>query len=251
MKRKITRKIDYIGTSIFDEKGKLILRRHHNDGYTVKYRYDSDGRLVHIENSNKEESFLDWDKQINIIKFIGKDGYVVTQKFDFDGNLLFHDNGFERYYYDKKGNLFKKEIYATCDKEDNMELNTKDKEQLRIEVANLIAKGHSYKEIADALEQVKIHSDLLAEAEEYGWDFISKYRKMPIDFIRKYKNKINWEEASAFQNFSEDELREFSDKIDWLTIFLKYELSKDLLYDFQSEIRNSVAHHLSVNLNME
>lgn len=206
--------------------------------------YDDKGRIVYYVDDNNHKFVVLYNRDIYTEEFIDDNGVERFKVYDFNHNLIF-SNVVEKYFneYGHKVHRYKEEKME--------ELNTKDKEQLRIEVANMIAKGHTYKEIEDALEHVRICTELNQEAEKYGWEYICKNRKLPIDFIRRHANKIDWEVASAFQNFSEEELREFADKIDWVTVFLKYEnLSKDFLYEFQDKIRNAFVKYIRYELNV-
>ena len=46
------------------------------------------------------------------------------------------------------------------------------------------------------------------------WEKISKYQKLPEDFIRKFKDRFDWRYISIYQKLSEDFIREFQDKVD-------------------------------------
>ena len=200
--------------------------------------YDGKGRIVYFVDKNNHKFTVLYNYGVYTEEFIDDNGIERFKTYDFNHNLI------SKAIVIKSTNEYGHSVHEIKEEKSMDELNLKDKEKLRIEVANLIATGHSYDEIYDALEHVKICSNLNQEAEKKGWNFICKERKLPIDYIRRNMNKVNWELVSAFQTLTEDEIREFADKVDWITIFLKYELSKEFLYEFQGAIRNALAQYM-------
>lgn len=67
-------------------------------------------------------------------------------------------------------------------------------------------------------------------------DSISYYywnKKITIDFLRKYQNKINWTDLCHY-GISEDFFKEFQYKLDWST--LSRNLSEDLIIKYQEKV---------------
>lgn len=211
-----------------------IVRKNEGWGIATNYFYDPIGRLVCISNVLDEVTFIDYDNEISIETHIAENGNIVCRTYDFDHRLIYHmDKYGNETWFDKEGNVTKRKEVVHM----NDGLTQKDREAL----IKFISEGYSFDEIGKALEEMKISNELLMEAEKYGWSFICKNRKLPINFIRKYADKISWEDISYYHTFTEDELREFADRIDWLVVLLKYDnLSNDFIVEFYDRMRKAV-----------
>ena len=67
-------------------------------------------------------------------------------------------------------------------------------------------------------------------------DFISRYQKLSLDFIREFKNKVNWTYILKYQKLSEDFIREFKDKVNWDWISQYQKLSEDFIREFKNKV---------------
>lgn len=50
------------------------------------------------------------------------------------------------------------------------------------------------------------------------WKIISQYQILPIDFIRKYDDKLDWNLITIFQNIDLELITDYLDRIDWSNI---------------------------------
>ena len=80
------------------------------------------------------------------------------------------------------------------------------------------------------------------------WKYISHYRKLSEDFIRKFKDDVDWYRISRYQKLSEDFIREFKDYVNWGWILECQQLSEDFIRDFADKVNwetISIYHKLS------
>ena len=61
------------------------------------------------------------------------------------------------------------------------------------------------------------------------WYNISLHIFLPLDFIRKYHNKVNWYQISKCQRLDEEIIREFQHKIYWVYIGKRKKLSENFI----------------------
>lgn len=217
-----------------------VLYDENTDGfYTYKtwYEYDEDGRLIHKKNSEGEETIIDYDKG-TVEEILNCATFTTSRIYDLKGNILYHKgtNGTET-WYDGKDNIVKIKKGGA--------MNIKDKELLKKEVDVLLSKGYSFEDIYEVITQAAERDRFLSIISIKGDEYLTRTEKLPIDFIREYKDNFDWKAISTYQELTEDEIREFSDRVDWLTIFLKYDLSKELLYEFRYEIKKAVINSLN------
>ena len=78
--------------------------------------------------------------------------------------------------------------------------------------------------------------ELIQEAEEKGWFFISTHQKLSEDFIRDFQDKVDWLRISKYQKLSEEFIREFQDKVGWPWISIHQKLSEEFIREFNLEI---------------
>ncbi|MFW5804244.1 MAG: DUF7666 domain-containing protein [bacterium] len=79
----------------------------------AKLKFDENGDLIYLENSNKFWKKYKYDKNNNEIYFEHSDGFWTKYKYDKSNNLIYCENSdlyWEKYKYDKNNNLIYKEI---------------------------------------------------------------------------------------------------------------------------------------------
>jgi len=69
----------------------------------------------------------------------------------------------------------------------------------------------------------------------HAWLNLCLNEKLPIDFIREFKDYLIWETVSYYQNLSEDIIREFKDCVIWKYILERQDISSEFIEEMRSE----------------
>mgnify|MGYP002133172837 CR=1 FL=1 len=80
-----------------------------------------------------------------------------------------------------------------------------------------------------------------AEFENIDWVGLSRYKSLSIDFIRKYKHKLNWNNICINQTLSEDNIKEFFGYINLRCLSSSFKtpmMSIDFVYEKRKYINN-------------
>ena len=82
--------------------------------------------------------------------------------------------------------------------------------------------------VNEELNKLLKHSkhDNVCDLYSNEWAGISSKKKLSLDFIREFKNKVDWNLISKYQKLSENFIREFKDEVKWENIIKSQELSK-------------------------
>ncbi len=68
------------------------------------------------------------------------------------------------------------------------------------------------------------------------WEYVSRFIKLPEEFMRRYKDEVRWGWISHDQKLSENFMREFKDKFEWIHICTDQVLSEKFIEEMKDYI---------------
>lgn len=87
---------------------------------------------------------------------------------------------------------------------------------------------------------MKTEKELLATAITSGWDYISQFEVLTMEFIEKYCNKINWKMLSYNKSYDEIFIKKYFDKLDIDLICRFQKLSEEFIREFYKKLNPSI-----------
>jgi len=71
---------------------------------------------------------------------------------------------------------------------------------------------------------------------KFSFESLSKFQKLPEDFIEEFQNELDWYWVSERQTLSESCIRKFIDKVDMLKISIYQKLPESFIKEFQDKL---------------